>query len=245
METRRPRYIAMWSGPRNISTALLRSWGNRPDTFVCDEPLYAHYLAHTGLKHPAADEVIQHQENDWEKVVEWLTGEIPESNCVFYQKQMAHHLLPHIGRDWLDSLTNCFLIREPKEMITSLIKVYPEASLEDTGLPQQLEIFRRVKETTGEVPPVIDSRDVLDAPAKVLKLLCEKIDIPFFDSMLEWPPGPRATDGIWAPHWYSQVYKTTSFQPFKPKPDEVPTHLQAVLASCEEIYKELAAHRLH
>src|SRR5579875_3967839 len=108
--------IAMWSGPRNISTALMRAWGNRPDTFVCDEPFYAHYLLQTQLPHPGAEEIIRHQENDWRKVVAWLTGPVPEGKTIFYQKHMAHHLLPNMGRDWLDAVTNCFLIRDRKSV---------------------------------------------------------------------------------------------------------------------------------
>ena len=132
-----PRHIAMWSGPRNISTAMLRSWGNRQDTFVCDEPLYAHYLEQTGLDHPGAREVIEHHETDWRKVVRWLTGPVPEGRRLFYQKHMAHHLLPDIGREWLTDLTHCFLIREPREMLTSLIRKTTQPTLEDTRLPQQ------------------------------------------------------------------------------------------------------------
>src|SRR5262249_9026534 len=143
------RRIAMWSGPRNISTALLRSWGNRPDTFVCDEPLYAHYLRATGLPHPAADEVIRRHEADWRMVVAWLTGDVPEGKSVFYQKHMSHHLLPQIDRGWLDRVDNAFLIRRPREVIPSLAKVLARPRLEDTGYPQQWEIFCQVRRRTG------------------------------------------------------------------------------------------------
>jgi hypothetical protein len=195
------RYIAMWSGPRNISTAMLRSWGERSDTFVCDEPLYAHYLLTTGVEHPGRDEVIASQENDWRRVVEWLTGEIPEGRSVFYQKHMAHHLLPVIGRDWLSNVTSVFLIRNPGEMLTSLIRVTPEVGLNDTGLPRQWELFERQRETTGTAPPVIDSRDVLENPRGVLSALCGALDLPFDEAMLSWAAGPRPTDGVWAKHW--------------------------------------------
>src|SRR5436190_9738229 len=160
-ESTSPVRIAMWSGPRNISTAMMRSWGNRPDTFVCDEPLYAHYLQKTGYDHPGADEVIASHEPDWKKVVEWLTGPVPGGKPVFYQKHMAHHLLPEIERDWLASLTHAFLIRDPREMLLSLVKVMPHPAALDTGLPQQLELFRSVRAATGHTPPVIDARDVL------------------------------------------------------------------------------------
>jgi hypothetical protein len=236
--------IAMWSGPRNISTALLRSWGNRPDTFVCDEPFYAHYLVQTQLPHPGAEEVIRHQENDWRKVAVWLTGPIPEGKTIFYQKQMAHHLLPNMERSWLDRVANCFLIRQPREMLTSLLHFLPQPTLADSGLPQQLEIFHQVRQRTGGTPPIIDARDVLENPRRMLGLLCEALNVPFIEAMLSWPPGPRNTDGIWAKYWYAAVEKTTSFQPYTPKDDLVPDSLHALVAQCDELYQQLYQQRL-
>lgn len=234
----------MWSGPRNISTALLRSWGNRPDTFVRDEPLYAHYLQETGLDHPGREEVIAHQENDWRKVVDDLTGPVPGGKPIDYQKHMAHHLLPHIGRDWLDRVTNAFLIRHPAEMIVSLAKVLPRVRLEDTGLPQQVEIFDHVRRRTGDTPPVIDSKDVLTDPRGQLSRLCEALDAPFTDAMLSWPPGPRATDGVWAKHWYANVEKSTAFEPYRPKDEPVPPALAGIYSECLALYDSLHRHRL-
>jgi len=144
--------IAMWSGPRNISTALLRSWGNRPDTLVNDEPLYGAFLSETGYGHPVAAEIIDHYETDWSKVVAGLPGEIPGGKSIYYQKHMAHHLLPGMGREWVLELDNCFLLREPREMLTSLIKILPEPGVADTGLPQQLEIFRMVEAQLEKTP---------------------------------------------------------------------------------------------
>jgi hypothetical protein len=236
--------IAMWSGPRNISTAMLRSWGNRPDTFVCDEPLYAYYLKQTGIDHPGRDEVIAHHESDWRKMVLWLTGEIPEGRSVFYQKHMAHHLLPEIDRGWLDSVTNAFLIRDPREMLTSLIRVTPEPTVADTGLPQQSELFDRMREQTGRTPPVLDSRDVLDDPRGLLTRLCEALELPFSDAMLSWEAGRRETDGIWAKHWYDAVERSTAFQPYQPKTDEVPPRLREVHEQCMVHYEKLHAARL-
>jgi hypothetical protein len=236
--------IAMWSGPRNISTALLRSWGNRPDTFVCDEPLYAHYLIKTDSVHPGAAEVVAHHETSWRVVVDWLTGEIPEGKSIFYQKHMAHHLLPHIDRGWLERVTNCFLIRDPGEMLLSLVHFLPKPTLEDTGLPQQVEIFQAVKNRTGVTPPVIDSRDVLQNPAGVLGRLCAALDITFLESMLSWPRGRRATDGIWAKHWYAAVEKSTGFQSYIPKKETVPGQLAGLLDRCQPLYEELYRHRL-
>src|SRR5436305_6485342 len=132
-----PLRLAVWSGPRNISTALMRSWGNRDDSFVCDEPLYAHYLLKTRLPHAMASEVIASQENDWRKVVAWLTGPVPHGKTIFYQKQMSHHLLPEIGREWLAKLTHRFLIRDPAEVLSTLDEKYENTGLLDTGYPQQ------------------------------------------------------------------------------------------------------------
>lgn len=239
-----PLRIAMWSGPRNISTALMRSWGNRPDTFVCDEPLYAHYLKQTGLDHPGASEVIEAHEPDWRKAVASLVGDVSGGKPIFYQKQMAHHLLPEIDRDWIGVLTNAFLIREPREMITSLAKILKHPTPSDTGLPQQVEIFEWVRSRTGKTPPVIDARDVLENPRKALTLLCEALDVEFLEAMLSWPPGRRETDGVWAKYWYDSVEKTTSFQPYVPKPEPVPERLEGLLEICQVHYETLHAHRL-
>jgi hypothetical protein len=222
----------------------MRSWGNRPDTRVCDEPLYAHYLRQTRVPHPGADEVIRSQENDWRKVVQWLTEFEPPGKAIFYQKHMTHHLLPEIDRGWLDGLTNAFLIREPREVVTSLIKIAGTPKLEETGLPQQLEIFQWVRAKTGRVPPVVDSRDVLENPRRLLRLLCDSLDVEFTESMLSWPPGPRDTDGVWAKHWYDAVLRSTTFQAYKPKDDRVPPHLGDVLRDAEAIYAQLYEFRL-
>jgi hypothetical protein len=237
--------IAMWSGPRNISTAMMRSWGNRPDTFVCDEPLYAHYLLKTGTPHPGADEVLKSQETDWRKVVAQLTEWVPPGKTIFYQKHMTHHLLPEIGRDWFDGLTHAFLLREPQEVVTSFIKVAGTPRLEQTGLPQQLDVFNWVRQRTGRIPPVIDARDVLQDPPRTLRALCDALDVEFTDAMLSWPSGPRETDGVWAKYWYDALLKSTTFQPYKPKDERVPPELTGLLHEAEEIYRELYAYRLH
>lgn len=236
--------IAMWSGPRNISTALMRSWGNRLDTFVCDEPLYAHYLEHHGLDHPGRDEVLAHHERDWRKTVAWLTGPIPEGKPVFYQKHMAHHLLPEIDRGWLDELTHCFLIRDPREMLTSLAQKLEEPTLADTGLPQQVEIFNQLRERSAGVPPVIDSKDVLEDPRRILGLLCRALDVEFDDAMLSWSAGRRTTDGIWARHWYHAVEASTRFAPYKPKPDPLPERMRGLYERSLECYRLLSRHRI-
>jgi hypothetical protein len=234
----------MWSGPRNISTAVLRAWGSRPDTFVTDEPLYAHYLLATGADHPGRDEIIAHHEADWRKVAAWLTGPVPDAKPVWYQKHMAHHLTPEIDTAWIDHLTNCFLIRDPAEMITSYIKIVPDPSPHDLGLPQQLALFERERTRTGRTPPVLDSRDVLEDPRTQLTRLCEAVGVPFDETMLSWPPGPRPTDGIWARHWYAGVEASTGFAPYAPKNETVPDHLATTLAACQDLYDQLAVHRL-
>lgn len=236
--------LAMWSGPRNISTAMMRAWGNRPDTIVCDEPLYAYYLKATGLDHPGRDEVISHHEADWRIVIERLLGPVPEGKSIFYQKHMAHHLLPEIDRGWLRSLTHCLLIRHPAEVIASLIRFLPNPRLVDTGLHQQLEISRMIEGLTGEAPPIIDARDVLEDPRRMLGLLCDELGITFTDAMLSWPAGRRKTDGIWAKHWYAAVERSTGFEPYQPKDEPLPSRLRPLLDECLQCYDALHGRRL-
>lgn len=234
----------MWSGPRNISTAMMRAFENRPGTLVCDEPLYAHYLKVTGVQHPAAQEIVQHGETDWRKVTSKLTGPIAPQFGVFYQKHMAHHLLPEMGREWLLGLQHAFLLRDPREMLLSLSKVTPNPSLADTGLPQQLELFEDVRRRTGSAPPVLDARDVLQDPRACLSALCNRVGIEFDPCMLSWPSGPRPTDGIWAPHWYESVNRSTGFEPWKAREGSLDPALERVRAECEPIYRALYSQRL-
>jgi hypothetical protein len=236
--------IAMWSGPRNISTAMMRAWGNRADTFVCDEPFYAYYLRATGAKHPLAAEIVAHQESNPEAVAAWLSGAPPADKTIFYQKQMTHHLLPEVDRSWLARVTNCFLIRDPHEVLTSYLKKNYEPTAADLGFPQQLDIYDWVCAHTGQRPPIIDARDVLENPRTVLSRLCEVLSIPFDEAMLAWPPGFRETDGIWAPHWYTEVIHSTTFAPYRPKNDAIPAHLQHVYEECLECYNKLHSLRI-
>jgi hypothetical protein len=236
--------IAMWSGPRNISTAMMRSWGNRPDTLVCDEPFYAHYLAVTGREHPGAEEVIAHHEANPDHVIAWLTGPVPGDKPIFYQKHMAHHLLADMDRDWLDDVTNCFLIRDPREMLTSLVKHLPNPTLQDTGLPRQVEIFWRVANRTRRRPIVLDAKDILQDPKRMLGLLCDALGVKFTNTMLSWPPGRRATDGIWAKHWYQSVEASTSFQSPTRQYEPIPAELSELYDDCIFHYAQLHVHRL-
>lgn len=225
---------------------MMRSWGNRDDTFVCDEPFYAYYLQATGIQtHPGREEILAGHETDWRKVVDWLTGPVPEGKPVFYQKQMAHHLLPDIEFDWVHQLTNCVLIREPREMLTSLIQFLPDPTLEETGLPQQWRLFEEFSGRAEKPIPVLDAKDVLDNPERLLRLLCTAVGVEFTEQMLSWPPGLRPTDGAWAPYWYDKVAETTSFGSYQPKPDQVPAPLQPLLEKSEAIYAKLYEHRLH
>lgn len=236
--------IAMWSGPRNISTAMLRSFGSRPDTAVTDEPLYAHYLEVTGVAHPGRDEVIAAHEPDWRKVASWLTGPVPGGRAIWYQKHMAHHLLPMIERGWLDALTHAFLIREPDEMVASLLKTYPGAGLADTGLPQQCEIFDRVAGRQGRAPPVVLASDVLKDPRAQLGALCEALGIPVLEAMLSWSAGRRDTDGAWAPHWYAAVEASTAFEPYRRRHVELDDVQARLVDECLPWYEKLYALRL-
>src|SRR5262249_26465271 len=223
-----PVRIAMWSGPRNISTAMMRAWGNRADSFVIDEPFYAYYLKATGKKHPSADEVITSGDTDWRRVIARLTGPVPNGKPIVFQKQMAYHLLPEVNREWLGAVTNCFLIRDPREVIASYTKKREDPALEDLGFTQQVEIFDLVRRRMKAVPPVLDARDVLEKPERMLRLLCDVVGIEFSKSMLSWSPGLRETDGVWARHWYGEVAKTTSFQPYRPRHTKVPAHLREI-----------------
>jgi hypothetical protein len=235
----------MWSGPRNVSTAFMRSWGNRDDTLVVDEPFYAHYLDCTGLDHPGRDEVLAAHERDWRRVVTALQAPVPEGVAILYQKQMSHHLLPHMGREWLGSVTHAFLIRDPKPMLASLDEKLGEFDLLATGLPQQVEIFDHVVRSTGRIPPVVDAADLLAAPEPILRALCAALEVEFSPRMLSWPPGPRATDGAWAKYWYERVERSTGFEPRATvEPTVLDGRLAAIEQHCRPLYAKLREHRL-
>ncbi len=242
--TAAPRRIAMWSGPRNISTAMMRAWENRPDTAVWDEPFYAYYLAATGLAHPMAADVIAAGETDWRKVAAAALGPVPDGRPVFYQKHMTHHQLAEIDRAWLDGVESCFLIRDPREVLASYAAKRTEVTLDDIGMRQQAEIFDTVVARTGRVPPVLDARDVLRDPKGLLTLLCAVLDLPFSDAMLSWPPGRRASDGVWAAHWYTAVEASTGFAPYRPREVALDDALDALAEASLPHYHRLYAHRL-
>jgi hypothetical protein len=203
--------VAMWSGPRNISTAMMRAWENRGDCAVSDEPLYAHYLDHTGLDHPAREQVIADGDTDWRRVVDSLLGPVPGNAPVWYQKHMTHHLLPHMDHAWIAGLRNVLLIRDPREVVASYVKSRATVTADDIGLPQQVALYDELC-ATGSPPPIVDAGDFLRAPEPHLRALCEWLGVPYTGRMLHWPKGPRASDGIWAPHWYAHVWESTGFE---------------------------------
>ena len=240
-----PIHIAMWSGPRNISTAMMRAFENRDDCFVSDEPLYGAWLNETGESHPMADEVIEAMETDWREVVAELTGQVPAGKRVWYQKHMTHHLLPEmLEADWLSKLTHAFLIRDPRAVVASYLHKRDTVSAEDIGVPQQWAIYRFVADELGQDPPVIDSGEFLADPEGHLRALCERLGFPFDKDMLSWPPGPRETDGVWAPHWYQRVWESTGFGPPPGEPPDLDGRARDVAACCRPVYEKLYERRL-
>jgi len=204
--------IAMWSGPRNISTAMMRSFGNRPDCAVIDEPFYAAYLAATGLDHPMRADVLAAQPHDPDQVATTLVGDAPGGAAVFYQKHMTHHMLQHFDLGWMAQCRNVFLIRHPARVVASYRRKRTAPTLADIGFARQADLFARECDRLGAPPPVIDADDVLENPRALLEILCDVLQIPFSERMLTWPPGRRDTDGVWAPHWYEAVERSTGFQ---------------------------------
>lgn len=234
--------VAMWSGPRNISTAMMRSFGNRSDCAVADEPFYAAYLAATGLDHPMREEVLASQPRDPGEVVAGLDG---LAAPLVYEKHMTHHMLPGMDLGWTGRRRNAFLIRDPAAVLSSYVVRRGDVSLADIGLERQRELFEREADRLGKAPPVIEGRDVLADPRGALTALCAALDIPFSEAMLSWPAGPRDSDGVWAPAWYDAVERSTGFGP--PPPESLPA-LNAELARIAEAarpyYERLRAFRL-
>ncbi len=239
-----PLRIAMWSGPRNISTAMMRAWENRPDTAVIDEPFYAHYLATTGSDHPGRDEIVSAYETDWRRVVDQLTGPVPGGKPVFYQKHMTHHMLPGMDEDWLAGLANVFLIRDPRAVIASYARKRGTATAEDIGIERQRALFETVHRLTGKTPPVIDAARVLADPAGVLGRLCAVLGLDFDDRMLAWPAGPRPTDGIWAKYWYHAVERSSGFQQPEADAPDLSPDLEDLADRSRPLYEDLLAQHL-
>jgi hypothetical protein len=241
-----PLRIAMWSGPRNISTAMMRAFENRPDTAVVDEPFYAAYLAGTGLEHPMGAEVLAAQSQEWREVAASLVGEAPEGKAVFYQKHMTHHMLPGFDLDWTAACRNAFLIRRPDRVLASYVRKRGSASLEDIGVVRQGELYDRECQRLGAAAPVVDSDDVLADPRGVLGALCASLGLDFREEMLSWPAGRRPSDGVWAPVWYASVEASTGFGPAKDEQDApaLTDELRRVADAAQPYYETLAARRL-
>jgi hypothetical protein len=235
--------VAMWSGPRNISTAVMRAFENRPDTVVVDELLYAAYLARTGIDHPGREAVIASQPTSLAAAIAPLFAPLPPGIRVHYAKHMAHHVSRDMDLRWTLRLRNVLLIRDPLEVVASYVRSRESCEPEDIGLPQQAWLVELWDEHHREVP-ILDARDFLCAPEAHLRWLCDWLGIPFTDRMLSWPPGPRASDGVWAPHWYSAVWSSTGFEPWRPRDTTVADHHAAVAEACRPVYEALYARRV-
>lgn len=234
--------IAMWSGPRNLSTAMIRSFGSRSDTCVTDEPFYGCFLHDTGADHPMREEVIAAMDCDWHNVMASLRGDPPDGSPIWYQKHMWHHMAGPIAYDDFAGFTHAFLIRAPERMIASYLRKREAAHFEDFGLERQVEFFDREAERLGHAPPVIDAHDVLADPEGVLSKLCEALDIAWDPAMLTWLPGRRDTDGPWAPYWYGAVEASTGFGPPETDRVDLPDDARRLADRCRPYYGHLAAH---
>lgn len=236
--------IAMWSGPRNLSTAMMRSFGSRADTFVSDEPFYGCYLKDTGAAHPMSGKIIADMDCNWRSVMASLSAPAPDGSSVWYQKQMWHHMTGPIGYDDFAGFTHAFLIREPERMITSYLRKREAAEFKDFGMERQADFFEREADRLGHAPPVVDANDVLTNPEGVLSRLCRAVGIAWEPAMLSWEPGRRDTDGPWAPHWYGAVEASTGFGSPERGEVELPADAQRVAEQCRPYYERLAEHRI-
>ena len=235
-----PVRVAMWSGPRNLSTAMMRSWENREDTVVVDEPLYAAYLARTGVDHPGRDAVIASQPTDPATVVRDLLAPLPEGVRVHYAKHMTHHLAEDDDLAWTAAFRNVLLVRDPAEVVASYVRSREACEPRDIGLLQQV----RLLEAWHRTPPVIDAGDFLRDPETYLRWLCDWLGTAFTPRMLSWPAGPRPSDGVWAPYWYDTVWRSTGFEPWRPREVSLSPHDAAVAEACRPAYDTLHALRL-
>jgi hypothetical protein len=235
--------VAMWSGPRNISTAMMRAFGSRPDAVVVDEPLYAAYLARTGIEHPAREAVIASQPVDLETAVARLVAPLPPGRRVHYAKHMAHHVSQDMDLSWTLPFRNALLIRDPAEVVASYVRARESCEPEDIGLIQQGWLIEHWDEHGLEVP-ILDAADLLRDPERHLRWLCDWLGIPFTERMLSWPTGPSPSDGVWAPHWYAAVWASTGFEPWRPREVNLSDHDAAVADACRPVYEALHALRV-
>jgi len=233
--------IAMWSGPRNISTAMMYAFANRNDCKVWDEPFYAWYLKTTGLEHPMGDQVIAAGITDANEVIRQCS--VPRDG-LHYQKHMTQHMLGQLDRNWITKVKNAFLIRSPEKVLASYSQKRQEVTLQDIGYVEQLEIFKQVADHTGIAPPVIDSDKFLADPARGLQTLCTALNIPYCDKMLTWPKGPKPFDGAWGPHWYNAAHQSTGFAVPVVREIMLPPALQKIANKAQLIYDELKSYAL-
>ncbi|MBN9332820.1 hypothetical protein [Devosia sp.] len=239
-ETRR---IAMWSGPRNLSTAMMRSFSSRADCFVSDEPFYAAYLKAAGVVHPMQEEVLASQPQDAGDVVRHIMGPVPGGKAVWYQKHMSHHMVAGFPLDWMDDVTNVFLLRAPERVLASYAQKREDVTLADIGFEGQAKLFDRVAQRTGKAPVVVDSDDVRRDPEGTLSALCAAVGLDWDPAMLRWARGAHAEDGVWGPHWYNAVYNSTGFSP----PDAIgplPDRLAQIADEARPFYERMKGFRL-
>ena len=232
--------IYMWSGPRNLSTALMRSFENRDDTKVWDEPFYAYYLKETKKNHPLANEIINKYETNLEKIIDLVTA---EKDFIYFQKHMSHHIIKKIPINWITKGINCFLIRHPKEVLLSYIQKNDLIDSNDLGYPAQLRLFNYIK-TSNKKILVIDAKDLSEKPEIILKKICKKINIPFTEKMLNWPKGRRDSDGIWEKIWYKNVKSSTSFNKISNKEYEIPKKYNHIYNESLRIYDQLKIYNI-
>ena len=230
--------VACWSGPRNISTALMRSWSSRKDTFISDEPFYAYYLKETQNHHPMREQIISHYETDYDKVVAHLLDKIPNQKTVWYQKHMAHHLINIKNIDWITKCENCILLRHPKEVIHSYVSKNNLQSVEELGYPQQLKIVQLLQKSNRKFI-IINSEDLLNNPKKILSNWCKNINIDFEQSMLSWKKGVHQNDGIWWEYWYDNVIRTTGFINYQKRDINIENKYDSIYNECMEYYNYL------
>lgn len=236
--------IAMWSGPRNLSTAMMYAFAARGDCAVVDEPFYAAYLAATGLAHPMQQEVIASQSTEPLQVAADCIGPIPQGQSLFYQKHMTLHMIPGFPRDFMRDLTNVFLIRHPARVVASYAKKREGPTLADIGFQQQADLFDQIADQLGHAPLVIDSADIRANPTRALSGLCAALGISFTEKMLHWPAGPKPYDGIWAPHWYNAVHRSTGFEDPEAALPDLAKHYADLVDQALPYYEKLTAHKL-
>jgi hypothetical protein len=236
--------IAMWSGPRNLSTAMMYAFAARRDCAVWDEPFYAAYLAATGIHHPMRDEIIAAHDPDPTSVAAACTGDIPDGKSIHYQKHMTLHMIPEFDRGFMRALTNVFLIRHPARVVASYSQKREAPTLADIGFVQQAELFDQVAGWMGRAPLVIDSADIRANPRESLTKLCAALGIPFTETMLHWPAGPKPYDGVWAPHWYNAVHASTGFGDAEGPLPTLPADYAPLVEQALPHYQRLARFKL-